>query len=100
MKQTIAIFASNDWTAGAKALADELRAWGNCSVRIRDGALFTADQAEAFDVVHVRGDFPAVMAAYPGALLIEDAPPEIKLLAAVGDSDAATDAKPKQKASR
>ena len=65
MKKNIGIYASNDWPE-AKAYAADLRKAGD-TVRLRDGASFTPDQAEPFDKVLVRGDFPAVMAAYPKA---------------------------------
>jgi hypothetical protein len=73
MRHNIGIYASNDW-ADARAYADQLRAEQPCTVRIRDGRLFTADQREDFDVVFVRGDFPAVMEAYPDAHRVEEFP--------------------------
>jgi hypothetical protein len=73
MRYNIGIYASNDW-ADAKAFADQLRAAEPCTVRIRDGKLFTADQREDFDVVFVRGDFPAVMEAYPDVRNVEEFP--------------------------
>jgi hypothetical protein len=63
MRYNIGIYASNDWS-GVKAVADQMRAERPCTVRIRDGALFTADQREDFDIVFVKGNFPAVMEAY------------------------------------
>lgn len=73
MRYNIGIYASNDWTQ-AKAYADHLRAQEPCVVRIRDGSLFTLDQREDFDVVFVRGDFPAVMEAYPDAHQVDEFP--------------------------
>jgi hypothetical protein len=73
MRYNIGIYASNDW-AQARAYADHLRAQEPCVVRIRDGSLFTADQREDFDVVFVRGDFPAVMEAYPDAHQVDEFP--------------------------
>jgi hypothetical protein len=73
MRYTIGIYASNDW-AGARAYADQLRAEEPCTVRIRDGGLFTLDQREAFDVVFVKGDFPLVMEAYPDAHQVDEFP--------------------------
>lgn len=71
MRQTIGIYCANDW-AGARAYADALRADGQSVVRVRNGAAFTPDQLEPFDAVFVRGDFPAVMAAYPKAKRITE----------------------------
>lgn len=73
MRYNIGIYASNDW-AQAKAYADHLRAQEPCTVRIRDGKLFTLDQREDFDIVFVRGDFPAVMEAYPDAHQVDEFP--------------------------
>lgn len=73
MRQNVGIYASNDWTE-AKAFAEQLRSGEPCTVRIRDGKLFTADQREHFDVVYVKGDFPAVMEAYPDARRLEESP--------------------------
>lgn len=82
MRYTIGIYASNDW-AGARAYADQLRAEEPCTVRIRDGGLFTADQREEFDVVFVKGDFPLVMEAYPDAHQVDEFP----AAAPAGDPD-------------
>jgi hypothetical protein len=107
MKKSIGIYASNDW-AEAKAFAQQLRAADECTVRLRDGASFTPDQVEPFDEVLVRGDFPAVMAAYPQAKALDVAPnPEATALPAAdngtgeGDDDPAAhdatlDAAPKR----
>lgn len=73
MRHNVGIYASNDWPE-AKAFAERLRAAEPCTVRIRDGRLFTADQRENFDIVFVKGDFPAVMDAYPDARLIDESP--------------------------
>jgi hypothetical protein len=71
MRKNIGIYASNDWP-DAKVFADQLRAEGPCTVRIRDGRLFTPDQRENFDIVFVKGDFSAVMDAYPDVRRIDE----------------------------
>lgn len=73
MKKNIGIYCANEWT-GARDYANQLRSSGDFTVRIRNAAMFTGD--EAFDEVHVHGDFPAVMGAYPDAVRIGQAAPE------------------------
>jgi hypothetical protein len=100
--RTIGLYVGNEW-AGAKAFADELRQAEKCAVRVRNGAAFTPDQIETFDAVLVRGDFPAVMAAYPQVKTLDAAPKAEEAASPLGsgDSDPAThnatlDAAPKR----